>query len=140
MGETIATLSASGALSTPAPQGFDVPGDAAAQAALGYLHGNCSGCHNPSLRMLTAFSMKLHTADSMVELSDTYVEAVGAVSMATYGPMLVTRIFAGDPAQSVLVHRMIDRTDPAIQMPPFATETADAVAIQQVSDWILSLP
>ena len=45
-GLTMATLSAEGALTTPAPAGFAVPGTPIERDALGYLHANCGNCHN----------------------------------------------------------------------------------------------
>lgn len=138
-GETMASLSAAGTLSTPAPAGFAVPGNANEQAALGYMHGNCSGCHNPSQVPLLPLSFKLLTRHTAVADTALYQDCVGQPTLATYGPTLQQCVVPGAPSESVLRHRMAERME-NVQMPPFATEQPDVAAIAAIDVWITALP
>jgi glucose/arabinose dehydrogenase len=138
-GETIATLSANGWLSTPAPAGFEVPGDAVESAALGYLHGNCGNCHfpgNPANN--TGLLLRLSVNDTTVQSTDTFQTAVLAQSSFQV-PGMTFRIAPGSPGTSVLVYRMGSRGN-AAQMPPLGTEVVDATGKAAVEAWISALP
>ena len=129
---------AAGKLFTSPPANVGPPGDATAQAALGYLHANCSNCHNPSLVNFTAFSMRLKVTDTTVEMTDTFQQAVGQMALVSHGGNTI-RIVPGDPSASVVSYRMGQRTQ-FVQMPPIATEIVDDVGLAAVDAWITALP
>ena len=137
-GETLATLEASGRLTHPPPPALDVPGDAVAQAALGYLHANCGNCHNPVMTPLTLFSLKLRVGDATVTATDAFQDAVGVPALAAMGGATL-RIAPGDPAGSVLSYRMGQR-GPFVQMPPLGTDEVDVSGLGAVDAWISALP
>jgi hypothetical protein len=144
MGQDLAIkqISALGWLTTPAPDGFQVPGDAVQQAALGYLHGNCGGCHaqgqsfgSPPLVMRLLTSMKTY------EDTDTVKSAVSvAMSNMSIAP---TRIAPMDPDNSGILKRM-SALGTSVQMPPASVGVryvADTNGgIKDVTAWINSIP
>jgi len=136
-GDTIATLSAEGKLTVPAPLGFTVPGNAVDQAALGYLHANCGNCHNQGGANVNLY-MRLLVSNTTVQETDAYTSGVNVVT-ANWPCGGCVRIAPGDAAASAIVMRMSVRgnTD---QMPPIGTEVVDDTGVQVVSDWVNSLP
>ena len=104
------------------------------RAALGYLHGNCGGCHREAS---TIQSLELVLASSL--------DDPGAVVRTTVGrtanfrlPTASLRVAPGDPAASVLLARVRSRA-PAIQMPPLGTQLVDDAAARLLSRWIAEL-
>ncbi len=139
-GVTIGWLSAAGRLTVPS-WGFRVPGDATARAALGYLHGNCAHCHNPSPRAVsfpTPFSLKLLTAAASVAETDAFLTAVGVATEKFVHPGITHRITAGDPASSGVAYRMSVRgsTD---EMPALGSELVDPDGLAVITAWITTL-
>jgi len=121
-----------------------VPGDATAQAALGYLHGNCGHCHGgPSPR--AGLHLWLQVGTNSVEQSSVYRESVCQCltrwkGRATAdGSEYTWRITPGDAAHSGVLGRMTVRGKDE-QMPPLGTDLVDPVGVQQVTSWIASLP
>jgi hypothetical protein len=114
------------------------------EPAVGYLHGNCGGCHNArsevamntvpvEFRLLTAESARASWA-----ATQTYIKAVNIP--ATLGSAGSHIVRGGDTAQSA-VHTRMDIDTGAIAMPPSNTrETRDTAAITVVDAWINSLP
>lgn len=103
------------------------------RAALGYLHGNCSSCHNgdgPLQRLGLRFDYPLATHG----VAPAIATAVGQPSQFTRGEAR-TRLAAGDPAHSVLPLRL-RATDALTQMPPFGRHLADTTAIELIEQWI----
>ena len=103
------------------------------RAALGYLHGNCSSCHNgdgPLQRLGLRFDYPLATSG----VAPAIATAVGQPSQFTRG-VAQTRLVAGDPAHSVLPLRL-RATDAMTQMPPFGRHLADTTAIALIEQWI----
>jgi hypothetical protein len=120
-----------------------VPGGATAQAALGYLHGNCGHCHGgPSPR--AGLHLWLEVGTARVEESAVYRESVcqcltrwkGRTSAD--GADYSWRIVPGDAAHSGIVGRMAVRGKDE-QMPPLATDMIDPVGVRQVGRWIAAL-
>jgi mono/diheme cytochrome c family protein len=107
------------------------------RAALGYLHGNCSSCHNargPLADLGLSFAV---AADGTPEALES---AVGrAAHFRPAGSPPATRVAAGDPAGSLLLRRVGSR-DPLLQMPPFGTRAVDADAVALLTEWILAGP
>jgi hypothetical protein len=104
------------------------------RAALGYLHGNCSSCHNgegPLARLGLRFDYPLanHTGPAPALLT-----ALGVASRFST-PGASERIAPGAPERSVLTARL-GATDALVQMPPFGRHLADAAALELVSTWI----
>jgi hypothetical protein len=139
----IKEISNLGWLTKAAPDGFTVPGDAVQQAALGYLHGNCGGCHNQSAGIggATPLVMRLLTSQTMYDQTDTVKSAVG-VAMSNTG-IAPTRIAPMDPDNSGILKRL-SALGGATQMPPQSTGVRHVLdtngGIKAVTDWINSIP
>jgi hypothetical protein len=119
-----------------------IPGDATAQAALGYMHANCGHCHGgerPHGNMVVWIPVGTPT----VEATTTYLDTVGVSVGPTMGmglqDMPGTRIVAGDPTNSAIPWRMGKRTDDDAPMPPLATEVVDDDGLAAVEAWIVAL-
>ena len=109
-----------------------VPGDDTEQAALGYLHANCSHCHNtsrPHREGARCFDpendldFSLHAADGP-DVSET----------STYRTMKDV-VEPGKPSDSRLLELMNERGR-FRQMPPLATELVDTTAVALIRRWI----
>ena len=101
------------------------------RAALGYLHGNCGGCHR-SGGAAESVGMSLSSGGSD---RGPIVTAVGKPSHVTPEQM---RIAAGRPDASVVLGRMTSRV-PAEQMPPLGTQLVDDEGSRLVARWIAEL-
>ncbi len=141
-GVTLQTLLDEGALTQPiAPADADAPGDATAEAALGYLHANCGHCHRENASdasaMVTGLWMWINVDDTTAEETDAYTTAVGERA-SYFHPSAFCRIHPGAPDTSLMTVRMGERGDRA-QMPPIATEQPDPAGIAAVSAWIAAV-
>lgn len=109
----------------------------AERAVLGYLHGNCSACHNgagPLAALDLSFHYSLATGHGVpAAVSSTVGRPSRFRPRAQQDTAL--RVAAGDPGRSVLLQRLRSR-DPLVQMPPLATRRADAAAIERIAAWI----
>lgn len=110
-----------------------------ARAALGYLHGNCWGCHN---EQDPVSSVGLSLRASLLARHESEQPAVrtglGVRSrFQTPGvdPEQRQRIFPGDPEKSALVYRVRSR-HPLRQMPPLGTKIVDAAALSLLNRWV----
>jgi hypothetical protein len=145
-GVTLDDLIAAGDLSHP-PVGagapyFPLPGSAAEQGALGYLHANCGGCHNPRSEVFLA-------GDALMNLR----LMVGQIATVQGSPAYTTTvcqdmqkpivgadqiIVPGTPETSAMFLRMNQRnTDD--QMPQLGTELIDTTGLETVRAWIASI-
>lgn len=114
----------------------DLPGDDATQAALGYLHANCSHCHNEMRPKRTGprcfdpqrtFSFLVRTTDlDQPASTSTFRTAIGSV------------IAPADPAGSEILDRMRSR-DLRYGMPALGSEIVDADGLRLMSAWIAQL-
>ncbi len=139
-GLTIESLSAAGRLTVPSAA-FVVPGDATTRAALGYLHGNCAHCHNPSPKaewFTRPFSLKLFTRATTVAQTDAVVTGVGVAPEKFVHPGITARIAAGDPAASCVAYRMSTRGSPDA-MPALGSEIVDPAGVALITGWIRGL-
>jgi len=113
---------------------IEIEGTATERAALGYLHGNCSNCHNPDgpAWFTTRLDLRHHEA----------VEAT-----VDRQPR---KFFSGDPAirlirpghsDSSLVYMIMagELSDLNIVMPPIGTSMPDDQGLQLLSAWIEEL-
>jgi mono/diheme cytochrome c family protein len=109
-----------------------------ARAALGYLHGNCGGCHTGTgeLRSL-AFGLNYTLDRKAGEAPAALLTAVGRPSRykVPAAADAVERVCAGQPDKSVLVARMASR-HPLVQMPPLGSRIVDDEAVTLIRRWI----
>lgn len=140
-GVSIASLVRDGLLTKPITAAqLAIPGDAAAQAALGVLHVNCgSSCHRPGTFAWerTELDLRLKVGTTSVQDTPTYKSSVG-VKVGQIFENIPNRITAGKPAESAVYTRMISRAD-MIGMPTIGTKIVDTAGSQKVFDWIKSL-
>lgn len=111
------------------------------RAALGYLHGNCGGCHRDD-GALAGLGMSLAHAIEAGETNSALRTTFGhpsrfALPGAPGRPAL--RIDPGAPDRSVLVARMRSR-DPRVQMPPLGSVLVDEDAVALIERWIEHQP
>jgi mono/diheme cytochrome c family protein len=120
---------------------IDVPGDAVAKSALGYLHINCGTCHNASRDGVpqTDMNLWLDVDQTSVETTSAYLTAVGKANKIFNDQHVTARIEPGVPDTSSILYRMSQRGNNA-QMPPLASDQVDAAGVAAVKAWILSLP
>ena len=119
-----------------------LPGDEAAQAALGYLHGNCAHCHGgPSPRASLTLTALVGLTD--VSKAPAYAGSCNCLKrwtgrLAKDGSGLSLRIMPGAAAHSGIVARMSVRKQ-GEQMPPVGTELVDDYGVSTVAAWIDAL-
>lgn len=132
---TLQSVSDKGWLSTPVKSTPKVPGNELEKSALGYLHANCSHCHNPQKARLNIekcfspernFNFNLSVNDQIIENTQTYRTAISKV------------IKPQQPDRSDIIRQMGNRRIDS-RMPPIGTEKIDTQAIQSLTQWINSL-
>jgi hypothetical protein len=144
-GANIHTLIEAGTLTTnPSLTDLAIPGNATAQAALGYLHANCGNCHNrsPGFSGVPAMPMylRLSVGTQTVQETDTYTTAVNQPT-TDFTPNGITYRIAGQaPAASCVTYTMEQRNDSRYEMPPLASNVVDDAGVATVSAWITTLP
>lgn len=109
-----------------------------ARAALGWLHGNCSSCHNargPLAPMGLSFEQRVAAPDELPGLRTTVGVPSAYHGGAGEAPL---RIAPGDPGASVLLLRVGSR-QPLLQMPPLGSRAADPQAVDLLTAWIREL-
>jgi hypothetical protein len=141
-GLTIQKLSDLGWLTVPARSGFKVPGNPVQQAALGYLHANCGGCHNSAGELPRDDPMKLRllVTQTSYDETDSVLTTIGVPTLNAdpelYGRPRIDPQSAGT---SAIYLRMSNRDQ--YPMPPIATEQPDSAGgVAAVKAWIDSLP
>jgi len=145
-GATMASLSAAGALTTPAPAGFAVPGTPVEQAALGYLHANCGNCHNDTPAGLDWLGMNMHvsTTDAAVATTGVYTDVVNQPVLVFGNPACTHRVAGMDVGKSCVHFRMSQRGSDTVpnasQMPPLASDLTDPAGLAAITAWIATLP
>lgn len=109
-------------------------------ATLGYLHGNCAHCHNPSgsARPDTDLNMRLAIEDRDPRKSQTYITTVGIALQNFAAEEATLRVVPGRPEHSAVLLRMQQRGVDA-QMPPLGTEHPDPNGLALVRAWILAI-
>jgi hypothetical protein len=108
-------------------------------AAVGYLHGNCGGCHNAlsDVQNTTPLQLRLSIpVPAMWDGTPTYTTAVNHNAMLNGQGVYI--VHGGDTADSAIHNRMM--AVGASQMPPIAREQVDTTALAAVDAWISSLP
>jgi hypothetical protein len=123
-------------LSTPPPSKPLVPGNSVEVAALGYLHANCSHCHNAA-RPEGAGARCFDPQDSYdFSLAVGRLDGVG--STPTYRTVIGRAVKPGDPDGSRL-YELVGSRGMFRQMPPLATEKVDSSAVAHIRAWIEGL-
>lgn len=107
------------------------------RAALGYLFGNCSGCHNAQ-GPLASLGLDFDQRVAGVERPRAFESAIGVPSRFQIPGLSATkRIEPGRPEASAVLFRMSSRF-PATQMPPLGTRQVDREALALLRVWISS--
>jgi hypothetical protein len=119
------------------------PGSPAARAALGWLHANCSACHNgsgPLAPLGLSFEHSLDASEASQE--PALLTTLGLPSQFTLpgaAPGELHRIAAGEPGRSVVPSRVNSR-NPLLQMPPLGRRLVDEEAVALLNRFIAELP
>lgn len=131
----VADLRDGGRFTTPVA-GVEIPGAPETRAALGYLHANCSHCHNQSRPEREGprcfdperdFDFMLRVGELAIpEATATYRTAVGKV------------ISRGKPGDSDIMRRVQSR-DEWWGMPALGTEVVDEAGVELLETWIRAL-
>jgi hypothetical protein len=110
-----------------------------ARAILGYLHGNCSNCHNgQDAAASVGLSLRASITASSGADQPTIRTAVGIKSKFQIRDVAADhclRLAPGDIERSTVVVRMRAR-DGMSQMPPMGSKLADGAALNLISDWV----
>jgi len=140
-GVTLKQLKSKARLSHDVPETIPIPGDAVDQAALGYLHANCGGCHNPSKDGLpqTDLNFWLEIGQTEVQETGAWKTAVNQSTRTFTDQHVHARIVPGNAAHSSVYYRMVQRGNLA-QMPPIGSRQVDPSGTESVRAWIESMP
>jgi mono/diheme cytochrome c family protein len=110
------------------------------RAVLGYLHGNCSFCHNDR-DPVSSVGLSLR-ADLTATRGDEQPAMRSAVGMPSkfqirgIEPGLSQRLAAGEVERSAVLVRMRAR-DGMSQMPPVGSKRVDTAALDLISAWVV---
>lgn len=102
------------------------------RAALGYLHGNCGGCHNSSGPLA---QLGLDLAYSLEHGSRVARTAIDTPARYRSPSTAELRIASGAPHESLLVQRMSTR-NPLLAMPAVGSALVDEQALELLREWI----
>ncbi len=125
-----------GQLSNPPARKPVVPGNSVEVAALGYLHANCSHCHNQTRPERAGARCFDPNNKSDFTLAVGKLDAVAATP--TYHTVVGDTVKAGKPDDSRLFE-LINSRGMFRQMPPLATEKVDSAAVANIRLWIEGL-
>lgn len=120
---------------------FPIPGVGDEQEVLGYLHGNCGGCHHKDSDVMdtTNLNLRMEVATMATpELTTAYSTIVDIESLITVSGTTAL-IEPQDIVASSLYVRMNNRGN-NLQMPPKGSEIVDAEFLLVLEAWINSLP
>jgi hypothetical protein len=110
------------------------------RAVLGYLHGNCSFCHNDrdpvsSVGLSLRAALTATSADEQPAMRSA-VNTPSKFQIRGVEPGLSQRLAAGDVERSAVLVRMRAR-DGMSQMPPLGSKRVDAAALELISAWVV---
>lgn len=126
-----AQLEALGQRFTRAVPNAPIPGDDIERSALGYLHANCSHCHNaerPERPGARCFDPR-NSLDFLVRVEDRTPGATGA-----YRTAVGSYVEPGDPDGSQLMRRFRREAEPA--MPPLGVTKTHPEGVRILTTWI----
>ncbi|MEO8842069.1 MAG: hypothetical protein ABI704_10895 [Kofleriaceae bacterium] len=158
---TLATLVADHTLTTnpPAPTSgvyYPIEGTPAIKAGMGYIHANCSHCHNPNSQVHSNVPMELRllvgevhdhtlTAAYRTAVGQRATEPVGLLPAQYHCPDLDNTpnaaeciIAPGVPADSAMIHRFEADPGMSIHMPALGSEMIDPTGDTTLTTWITS--
>ena len=130
------TLIHRGLLSNPPESSPVVPGNAVEAAALGYLHANCSHCHNQTRPARSGARCFDPEKDDDFTLEVAQLDDV--LSTPTYRTVVGHAVKRGNPDDSKL-YKLVTSRGLFKQMPPLATEKVDSAAVANLRLWIEGL-
>jgi hypothetical protein len=109
------------------------------RTVLGYLSGNCGGCHNStdplsSVGMYLKRSVDISPGATAREL-ESVIGHESKYQVPGQGAGNSYRISPGHPEQSAIVFRMTTR-NPYRQMPPLGTKIVDTEAVDLITKWV----
>jgi hypothetical protein len=109
------------------------------RAALGYLHGNCWGCHNEK-DPVASVGMSLRASILVKDPAEqptirTALDVFSRFQTPGVEAHECKRILPGDAEKSSVLFRMRSR-HPARQMPPIGTKIIDGEALALLSRWV----
>lgn len=110
-----------------------VPGNETEQAALGYLHANCSHCHNAA-RPSSAGS-RCFDPESDIDFSLSAAEGPSAAETNAYRTAKGVCFNPGHPDDSRMLE-LVGERGRFNQMPPLASEVVDTAAVGMLRRWI----
>ena len=133
--ETRQDLWDAGLLSAPVPGDLSLPDDV--QAGLGYLHGNCSHCHNAQ-RDLQPQATDCYASGEDFDFTLPHTTN----SVADAPAVRSARWQLGSPGDSEVLSRMSVRNTDAARpsMPPLGTEQTDTAGLAAVETLVAALP
>lgn len=106
------------------------------RAALGYLHGNCSSCHNTRGPLADLdFSLEVRVTPGAPPPGALTTGVDRRARFQPAGALPWTRIVSGRPEASLVLERM-SRRDPISAMPPLGSQVVDRAAVAMVGRWI----
>jgi hypothetical protein len=112
------------------PPRIDARSDAE-RAALGWLHGNCGGCHN-AVGPLARLGLEL---DQPLGRPARALETLVGAASHTRTALHPRRVVPGAPeASDLLAH--VASADPLTRMPPLGTRAPDRAAVELLTRWI----
>ncbi|MFZ5892787.1 MAG: hypothetical protein ACOY0T_17135 [Myxococcota bacterium] len=110
-----------------------VPGNETEQAALGYLHANCSHCHNASRPQRGG--SRCFDPESDIDFLLRAEEATSVADTNAYRTARGDCIEPGKPNDSKLID-LVGQRSRFRQMPPLASEVVDTAAVALLRRWI----
>ncbi len=108
------------------------------RAALGYLHANCSICHDSEGPLRSLGVSLRHSLRARTEGDEPAAAGIGWPSrfqLPGVAPGRSRWIDPGVPSSSAVVERMASR-NPIVQMPPLASKVVDEEAVALLRGWI----
>jgi hypothetical protein len=125
-----------GLLTSPPASNPVVPGDSVEVAALGYLHANCSHCHNA--KRPERSGARCFDPDNSYDFTLAIGKLDAVASTPTYRTVVGHAVKRGDPDGSKL-YELVNSRGLFQQMPPLATEHVDSSAVATIRTWIEGL-
>jgi hypothetical protein len=131
-------LSQRGLLTAPPAARLELHASAPQKAALGYLHANCSHCHNQD-RPARADGFRCFDPEKKLDFSLRAGDLGAVEQTATYRTALGEVIKRGDPDGSTVIERMSTRDRFPPSMPPLASKRVDDQGVKAIRAWIEGL-
>jgi hypothetical protein len=132
----LAALVQQGRLTAPPASPPVIPGTPVEVAALGYLHANCSHCHNQA-RPARA-GPRCFDPQGRYDFTLAVGRLDATASTPTYRTVVGRAVKPGDPGGSRLFE-LVSARGMFRQMPPLATEKVDPSAVATIRLWIEGL-